>query len=76
MIRVSHLTDEALLLLADRELSTRRVMRARRHLSSCLQCQARLAHIEQTLADAFEALGANADRSLPPAGVARARLAL
>ena len=75
MIRVPHLTDEALLLLADRELSTRRLMRARRHLSACLTCRARLARIEQTLADTFEALGADADRSQPPAALARARLA-
>jgi hypothetical protein len=75
MIRVSHLTDEALLLLADRELSARRLMRARRHLSACLTCRERLARIEQTLADAFEALGTDADRLKPPAALARARLA-
>ena len=75
MISVSHLTDEALLLVADRELSKRRLMRARRHLSACVHCKARLARIEQTFADAFEALGTDADRAQPPASLARARLA-
>lgn len=75
MIRALHLTDAALVLLADGELSTRRLMRARRHLSACVTCRERLARIEQTLADAFGALASDADRVQPSAAVARARLA-
>jgi hypothetical protein len=70
-----HLTDEALLLITDGELSLRRLRRARAHLGGCPVCRTRLARIEQTLAQLFETQGADADRPLPPADPARSRLA-
>jgi hypothetical protein len=48
-------------------------MRARKHLAGCQTCRARFARIEQT--DAFDPRWTDADRPLPPAAPARARLA-
>jgi hypothetical protein len=70
-----HLSDESLLLISDGELSPRRLRRARTHLGGCQVCRTRLARIEHTLAQSFETQSADADRPLPPADPARARLA-
>jgi hypothetical protein len=70
-----HLSDEALLLITDGEVSPRRLGRARTHLGGCQVCRTRLARIEQTLAELLETQRADADRELPPADPARARLA-
>ena len=71
----SHLSDEALLLMADGERSSRRFNRARQHLSGCLSCRARLAQIEQRLGDVSAVHCIEADRPLPSVAPARARLA-
>jgi hypothetical protein len=70
-----HLSDEALLLVTEGELSSRRLVRARTHLDGCQNCRTRLERIERTLATALELQSAEADRPLPPAAPARARLA-
>jgi hypothetical protein len=76
MIHLStHLSDEALLLVIDDELPPRRLLRARRHLAGCETCRARLARIDQALADVFDLCRTDADRPLPPPAPARARLA-
>jgi hypothetical protein len=77
MIRFSHhLSDEALLLVGDGEISPhRRLLSAERHLSGCETCRVRRAQLEDTLLDAFDAQRAAQNRPLPPAAPARARLA-
>jgi anti-sigma factor RsiW len=64
--RDSHASDEELLLLADRECSTRRAAKLREHLAQCAPCRVRLAALENTLADF---IGAHEQRiaSQPPA---------
>ena len=47
----SHLTDEELLLVADREASPRDTAKAREHLSQCAPCRERMGRLEQTLTD-------------------------
>lgn len=69
------LSDEALLLVMDEELSARRLRHARKHLAGCPGCRARLARIEQTIAALFDAQRTDLDRPLPPRAPARARLA-
>jgi hypothetical protein len=70
-----HLSDVALLLVADGELSPRRLLRARTHLGGCQPCRSRLERIEQTLAEVLETQRAEPERPLPPSAPARARLA-
>jgi hypothetical protein len=70
-----HLSDDALILVTDGELSPRRLVRARTHLGSCQGCRSRLERIEQTLADVLETQRSEVGRPLPPAAPARARLA-
>ena len=76
MIQFSdHLSDEALLLVIDDELSPRRLRYAQKHLAGCPTCRARLSRIEQTVAALVDAQWAESDRPLPPPAPARARLA-
>lgn len=70
-----HLTDDELLLVTDDELSPRRRLRARHHLSGCPSCRTRLAQIEQRIGNVSTAHCMEVDRPLPSAAAARARLA-
>jgi hypothetical protein len=45
-----HLSDEDLLLFADREGSPRRAAKAREHLGRCLECRLRMSRMQETLA--------------------------
>ena len=47
----SHLSDEEILLFLDRELPSRRHVRARYHLAECQSCNGRKAELEGTLTD-------------------------
>ena len=46
-----HLSDQDLLLSADGELPARRAAQVRAHLAACWDCRARMAQIEETIAD-------------------------
>jgi hypothetical protein len=49
--RSSHISDNDLLLLVDRELSARRTASLRAHLAVCLECEGRLSRIRSNLAE-------------------------
>jgi hypothetical protein len=68
-----HLSDEDLLLLADGELSKRRIAPARSHLTACWACRARMTEIERTIS-AFTRLHQANDTPLPSADGSRALL--
>ncbi len=70
----SHPTEEELLLLGDGELSSRRASGIRAHLSACWNCRARMAEIEQTIADFVRTQRQSIDPMLPPPAEARALL--
>jgi hypothetical protein len=74
-----HLTDEELLLAADGELKSRRATQARAHLAACWDCRARMAEIEDTIADFARAYHQTVGTELPriegPRALLRARLA-
>jgi len=69
-----HLSAEELLLATDRDLSPRRLARARKHLDECPSCHARLQGLERTLAEATQLCHQNLSASLPPASTSRAQL--
>lgn len=50
-----HISDEQLLLHADRELSWRDAIRVRSHLALCAACRARIAYMQDTLIEVAEA---------------------
>jgi hypothetical protein len=69
-----HLSDQELLLAADGELSTRRAAQVRAHLVACWDCRARMAEIEETIADFARAHRQTLDPQLPPIAGPRALL--
>ena len=69
-----HPRDEELLLTADGELSGRRATRVRAHLASCWDCRARMAEIEDTIADFARVYRRHFGPELPPIDGARAQL--
>jgi anti-sigma factor RsiW len=69
-----HPRDEELLLTADGELSGRRAARVRAHLASCWDCRARMAEIEDTIADFARVYRRHFGPELPPIDGARAQL--
>ena len=68
-----HPGDEELLMAADGELSARRVAGVLAHLSACWDCRARMAEIEDTIADFARVYRQLFGPELPPIDVARAR---
>jgi predicted anti-sigma-YlaC factor YlaD len=69
-----HLSDREMLLAADGELSTRRAAQVHAHLAECWACRARMAEIEQTIADFARAHRQALDPQLPPIAGPRALL--
>jgi anti-sigma factor RsiW len=69
-----HPRDEEFLLTADGELSGRRAPRVRAHLASCWDCRARMAEIEETIADFARVYCRHFGPELPPIDGARAQL--
>jgi len=69
-----HLSMRELLLTADRELSPRRLARARRHLDECHACRDRFKVMERTLEDTIRLDRVSWPDSRPTAGLARVRL--
>jgi predicted anti-sigma-YlaC factor YlaD len=69
-----HLSDREMLLAADGELSTRRAAQVHAHLAECWACRARMAEIEQTIADFARAHRQTLDPQLPPIAGPRALL--
>ena len=69
-----HLSDQDLLLAADGELETRRAAQVRAHLAACWNCRARMAEIEETIADFARAHREALDPKLPPIDGPRALL--
>jgi hypothetical protein len=69
-----HPRDEELLMTADGELSGRRATQVRAHLACCWDCRARMAEIEDTIADFARGYRHHCDPELPPIDGARAQL--
>jgi hypothetical protein len=69
-----HLSDQEMLLAADRELSTRRAAQVHVHLAECWACRARMAEIEATIVDFARAHRQTLDPQLPPIAGPRALL--
>jgi hypothetical protein len=69
-----HLSDQHLLLAADGELTPRRAGQVHAHLAACWDCRARMAEIEQTIADFARAHHHAHDRQIPPIDGPRALL--
>jgi predicted anti-sigma-YlaC factor YlaD len=69
-----HLSDREMLLAADGEHSTRRAAQVHVHLSECWACRARMAEIEQAIADFARAHQQTLDPQLPPIAGPRALL--
>jgi hypothetical protein len=70
----SHLSDEELLLMADGELTSRRAVQAREHLTACWECRTRMGDLERAVAEFIHIHRASLDPQLPPAGGPRALL--
>lgn len=70
----SHATHSELLLCADGELAPNRSAEIRTHLSACWVCRARMAEIEQTIADFARVHRETLDPQLPPIAGPRALL--
>src|SRR5271170_5112938 len=74
-----HLSDEELLRAADGELRARRAAQVRAHLATCWGCRARMAEIEETIADFARAYRQTLGPKLPhmdgPRALLRAQLA-
>jgi hypothetical protein len=60
-----HPTDEDLLLAADGELPKRRAAEVRAHLAACWDCRARMAEVEETVANFARAHRQTLDPQLP-----------
>jgi anti-sigma factor RsiW len=69
-----HPGDQQLLMAADGELPSRRATRVRAHLAACWDCRARMAEIEDTIADFARIHRQIYDPKLPPIAAARAQL--
>jgi anti-sigma factor RsiW len=69
-----HPGEQELLMAADGELSSRRATRVRAHLAACWDCRARMAEIEDTIADFARIHRQIYDPKLPPIAGARAQL--
>ena len=69
-----HLSDQEMLLAADGELSTRQAAQVHSHLAECWACRARMAEIEETIADFARAHRQTLDPQLPPIAGPRALL--
>jgi hypothetical protein len=69
-----HPRDEELLMAADGELSGRRASRVRAHLAACWDCRARMAEIEDTVADFVRVHRRLLGPELPPNTGAHGRL--
>jgi Putative zinc-finger len=65
-IRDRHLSDEEMLLVADRECSPRSAAKVREHLAQCAPCHERMIELETTLAE-FVAMRERTVLSQPPA---------
>jgi anti-sigma factor RsiW len=70
----SHPSDQELLLVADGELSARHTAQVRSHLTACWSCRARMAEIEEVIADFARVHQRTFDPMLPPIDGARERL--
>jgi Putative zinc-finger len=73
-IEYAHPRDEELLMVADGELSGYRAMRVRVHLAACRDCRARMAEIEDTIANFARVQRKLFRPELPPIAPARAQL--
>jgi Putative zinc-finger len=69
-----HVSDQDLLMAADGELSAHRAAQVRAHLAGCWDCRARMAAVEETIADFARAHRQTLDPALPPADGPRALL--
>jgi hypothetical protein len=69
-----HLSDQEMLLAADGELSTRQAAQVCAHFAECWACRARMAEIEETIADFARAHRQTLDPQLPPIAGPRALL--
>jgi hypothetical protein len=69
-----HISDRDLLLAADSELSSHRLLEVSTHLESCEKCSERLRHLQDTSVSLSTALRDDAQGSLPDPGPARAAL--
>jgi len=69
-----HLSDQEMLLAADGELSTDGAAQVHSHLAECWACRARMAEIEETIADFARAHRHTLDPQLPPIAGPRALL--
>jgi hypothetical protein len=69
-----HLSDDVLILSMEADLPPRRLVRARRHVTGCARCQARMDHLERTLAEAVRLTGSDTPVSGAAPGDARVRL--
>jgi hypothetical protein len=71
---MNHLGDDELLLAANAELPAGRADEVRGHLSACSRCRERAEKLARAEADFVRAHREDLNRSLAPAGFARARL--
>src|SRR5580658_9085814 len=69
-----HLSDQELLLWADRELPAKRAATIQRHMRDCSTCRARMAELERAIADFAQVYRHDLDASLPPVDGPRALL--
>jgi len=69
-----HLSDQELVLAADGELDVGRAAHVRAHLAACWDCRARMAKIEDTIADFARAYRQSHDSKIPPIEGPRALL--
>jgi hypothetical protein len=71
-----HISDNDLLLVADGELSNRRLSHVQIHLTECWNCRARMAEIDGTALDFAKAYRETSDTELLPMAGARALLTI
>jgi hypothetical protein len=69
-----HLSDQEFVLAADGELDARRAAHVRAHLAACWDCRARMAEIEDTIADFARAYRQSHNSKVPPIEGPRALL--
>jgi anti-sigma factor RsiW len=74
MDRISHLSDQNLLLLADGELSRKSAAQARAHVLACWSCRARLRKLEGTIEAVASVYAGEVDSASSPVAGSRAVL--